>query len=543
VVNTRGFNPVTGEWNDSLTGDYMWANTNIGETLSDVLTPYSWSVISTSFEQLNVLPGHPIVGNIGGRAYNNTSVLITAMQAIGRKVDDLNTEMGGLRREYVKDMPDLMLPLPKTSKLSLVRRGFQILRNQQKGFRGIPDFLAGNLSWCERMRHKIPGISKKQDLAEFCLEELIPYTLPTFWMVMASAWEYGERVGKLRRTLIEMVNPKDADALLSNVSQEADLLASLGPLVGLGKVSRGEMTRKAYDDLWGHRGPHESEVSTPRPGEDPDWIDQQLAILAESPVDVEELLTRQKEEFDLAWQRFQDSHRRKSKKMGIQLARARRAARTREAVRSELVRIIWVSREFALRAGELTNLGEAIFFLTTDEVIDLLHGKDVGVEYLPARQATHERYKSLPPYPVIIRGQFDPFQWATDPSRRSDFYDAYGTLYKLAAEKMHENLILGVPGSAGRVEGTVCRIDDPAEWEQLRQNEILVTVQTNVGWSPIFPLASAIVTDVGAPLSHAVIVSRELGIPAVVNCGDATMRLKTGDRVRVDGSKGTVEIL
>jgi phosphoenolpyruvate-protein kinase (PTS system EI component) len=47
----------------------------------------------------------------------------------------------------------------------------------------------------------------------------------------------------------------------------------------------------------------------------------------------------------------------------------------------------------------------------------------------------------------------------------------------------------------------------------------------------------------GAPLSHAAIVARELGIPAVVGCGDATMRLKTGDRVRVDGGQGTVEIL
>jgi pyruvate,water dikinase len=51
------------------------------------------------------------------------------------------------------------------------------------------------------------------------------------------------------------------------------------------------------------------------------------------------------------------------------------------------------------------------------------------------------------------------------------------------------------------------------------------------------------VTDVGAPLSHAAIVTRELGIPSVVGCGSATMRLPTGDRVRVDGSHGTVEVL
>jgi len=77
----------------------------------------------------------------------------------------------------------------------------------------------------------------------------------------------------------------------------------------------------------------------------------------------------------------------------------------------------------------------------------------------------------------------------------------------------------------------------------LQPGEILVTVTTNVGWTPIFPRAIAIITDVGAPLSHAAIVARELGIPAVVGCGNATMRLKTGDRVRVDGGRGAVEIL
>ena len=70
-----------------------------------------------------------------------------------------------------------------------------------------------------------------------------------------------------------------------------------------------------------------------------------------------------------------------------------------------------------------------------------------------------------------------------------------------------------------------------------------MTTTTNVGWTPLFPRAAAIVTDVGAPLSHAAIVARELGIPAVVGCGNATMRLRTGDRVCVNGGQGIVEVL
>ena len=56
MLNKNGFNPESGEWNDSLTGEFLWNNTNIGETLSDVLTPFTWSMIGTSFEQMNVMP-------------------------------------------------------------------------------------------------------------------------------------------------------------------------------------------------------------------------------------------------------------------------------------------------------------------------------------------------------------------------------------------------------------------------------------------------------------------------------------------------------
>ena len=86
-------------------------------------------------------------------------------------------------------------------------------------------------------------------------------------------------------------------------------------------------------------------------------------------------------------------------------------------------------------------------------------------------------------------------------------------------------------------------LKSPEEGHSFRQGEVLVAVQTDIAWTLIFPRAAAVVTDVGAPLSHAAIVARELGIPAVVGCGDATARLKTGDRVRVDGGAGTVTLM
>jgi len=72
--------------------------------------------------------------------------------------------------------------------------------------------------------------------------------------------------------------------------------------------------------------------------------------------------------------------------------------------------------------------------------------------------------------------------------------------------------ISGFAGAAGAVEGIVRRIDRVEDGNQIQPGEILVTVTTNVGWTPLFPRLAAIVTDVGAPLSHAAIVAREMGI-------------------------------
>ena len=93
------------------------------------------------------------------------------------------------------------------------------------------------------------------------------------------------------------------------------------------------------------------------------------------------------------------------------------------------------------------------------------------------------------------------------------------------------------------VEGTVRVLRNPSEAADLQPGEFLVTTATNIGWTMVFAKAAAIITDIGAPLSHAAIVAREFGIPAVVGCGNATELLSTGDRVRVDGSTGVVEVI
>jgi phosphohistidine swiveling domain-containing protein len=544
VTTLIGYNPATGEWNDSLTGEYLWSNVNFGEAVPDVLTPLSWTVLQLIFGGWRILPPHYTAGNIAGRPYLNISIFATVFRAMGKTSQDLLEALEGtLFTPLPKAMEIPVIPLSRWSLLRIFPKLLRVRLKERRALKDVPEYLAANPAWCTRMRQQILQAGTRDELVSLWHEEIEPHVTQSVWAVMASVSRYAGHTTRLRRELREMVEPDDADALISNLSDDSGPLASLGPLMGLSKVARGEMEREAYLEQYGHRGPHEFELSVPRPTEDPSWLDQQVAQFRDSRLDVRTLLAKQRAEFDRAWKSLRARYPRKAKSMRRRIDEVAPRARMREAVRSEYTRDRWVVRAFAVRAGELTRLGEDIFFLTIDEVLDVLSGKEAETGYIPARRGTYERYRALPRYPSVILGRFDPFQWAAQPGRRSDIFDAHASLP--AADRGDDILrtIVGAAGAAGQVEGIVRRLDRPEDGDELREGEVLVTAQTDIAWTLLFPRASAIVTDVGAPLSHAAIVARELGIPAVVGCADATMRLGTGDRVRVDGGRGVVEIV
>jgi pyruvate,water dikinase len=101
----------------------------------------------------------------------------------------------------------------------------------------------------------------------------------------------------------------------------------------------------------------------------------------------------------------------------------------------------------------------------------------------------------------------------------------------------------GFAGSPGIAEGPARVILEIERLGELEPGEILVAPVTSPSWTPVFGKIAAAVSDIGGIMSHAAIVSREYRLPAVVGTGNATSRIKTGDRLRVDGDRGTVTIL
>ncbi len=111
-----------------------------------------------------------------------------------------------------------------------------------------------------------------------------------------------------------------------------------------------------------------------------------------------------------------------------------------------------------------------------------------------------------------------------------------------AAAEESDGALTGVPVSAGVYEGEARVLDSPEQGAELRKGEILVTRATSPAWTPLFVSLGAIVMETGGPISHGSVVAREYGIPAVI-VPEVTNRIRTGDRIRVDGDAGAIERL
>ena len=116
------------------------------------------------------------------------------------------------------------------------------------------------------------------------------------------------------------------------------------------------------------------------------------------------------------------------------------------------------------------------------------------------------------------------------------------TIYS-ALDDERDGGLRGVPVSPGSCEGTIKVLKHPQEADRLEQGDILVTASTNPAWTPLFLIIGGLIMETGGPISHGSVVAREYGIPAVVGVKDATGRFADGQRVRINGESGRIEIL
>jgi phosphohistidine swiveling domain-containing protein len=170
------------------------------------------------------------------------------------------------------------------------------------------------------------------------------------------------------------------------------------------------------------------------------------------------------------------------------------------------------------------DTAEDIWFLDLVEAVHVMeHPNEELRARIASRKADLDHYRSLTPPRVMTSDGEIP----TVSHRRDD---------------LPAGALAGIPVSAGVVEGVAKVVLDPA-CEQLLPGEILVAPFTDPGWTPLFVNAAGLVVEVGGLMTHGSVVAREYGIPAVVGVLEATTLIQTGQRLRVSGDRGFVEIL
>ena len=206
---------------------------------------------------------------------------------------------------------------------------------------------------------------------------------------------------------------------------------------------------------------------------------------------------------------------------------ARRAVCEREYSKSRIIRVIDKFKEqYRLLAERLVADGllpdeDAIYFLTHDEIGRLIDGERSLSHLAASRRAIFPEAEELS-YPDVSIGKPSPI---------------------LPSAEASGEALSGVPVSRGLVRGRARIVRTVEDAEALTEGEIMVASFTDIGWSPYYSIISALVTEVGSPLSHGAVVAHEYCLPTVVNVKNATKLLKPGDPILVDATHGTVSLL
>jgi rifampicin phosphotransferase len=335
---------------------------------------------------------------------------------------------------------------------------------------------------------------------------------------------------------LDSAAPGVALARLAEIARnEPDVLERLlqGIVRGPMDLPEGSARRalERFLDMYGDRAVREAELSTPRWREDPSPVISMLvSSLRASEGEASRALARARAHSDREMAQLET-------RLGpVQMYavrtlvnRTQQFTRLRERMRTWVTRVLGMLRFIALdidrrlRRIDPSLQEGAVFFCSFDELVQALRSghADVG-HVVRLRRAEHLRDAARPDPPSTFIGRPPPVQ--IPPSAGKN--------------------LQGLPASSGVVEGPA-RVLSPGSLnlDAVNPGEVLVARTTDIGLSPLFLVAAAVVTEMGGPLSHAAVVAREYGVPAVVNVAGATVAIRTGDLVRVDGDRGTVEIL
>ena len=510
-----------------------WSRSNLAEATPDVLSPMCWSFWGPTMEaggrlayfDFGVLSKDEVAVPVGadnlmtahfrGRPALNLDLLRSWFDAFpGMTADDFERDICGDVRE---DLP----PEPKTGRTG------RILRK-------VPVALATTHRRLHRLSHEQTGWWTTQVLDGAGAGDPLG-------LLQDSARRFRDafRVHVGARFLLMAVQAQLTS--LAEAAGRPDLVVQV--LAGVGGVAETSVA----DDLWqvgrgllpveefvrrhGFHGTNEGNLDATVWREDPSELQGLAAALAARP---------------------DDERPRAREAAGI--ARRRSAVRELAAAlplwRRPMARLL---SRMAVRCVQDNEVGKASYLRAIDggRCASLLLGRQLVADGV-LEQAEDARYLTLGelagPVTSEHRALVAHRRACRERHRAVDLPTTFtGTPEPIAATVGEAasagDVVEGVAGAPGVVEGTARLVSDPTSSAPLEPGEILVCRTTDPSWAPMFSLADALVIDIGASASHGAIVARELGVPCVIGTVDGTRRINDGDWLRVDGTSGRVEVL
>lgn len=540
------------------------------QMMTDAMKPLGISFFQSHFEEV------PLI-NIGGRLYFDIAPDLSS--AVGRKVmlallskiDPLllNAVKKLIKREdFLKSLARKGKGLTSLSKgyfsLGLLVQIIKILRNNDPSI--VQTLMSRNEANIRELQQRIANLSGDK-LFALTKEELkklkkAMYDPQSMGAIYAGTLAYGWINKKMEKWLGEK-NAADSlsKSAANNVTSEMGLeLLDVADVVrqsqevmeyfkhardqtffeDLSKLKGGNAVSKSIQGFlkkYGMRCPGEIDITRPRFSEQPTaLIPTILSNIKNFKPGAHGARTKQgqlevkQKEHDLLSRLEQlPGGKQKARKARKKISILRNFIGYREYPKYIMIGYYWVIKQALLRESEnLVQKGvvcnkEDIYYLSFEEFREAVRTNRVDYNIIAKRKEEYETYTKLTP-PRIITSEGEVF---------SGGYDT-GNIPKGA--------LAGIPASSGTIEGrarVVLRIEDAT----LEEGDILVTTFTDPSWTPVFVSINGLVTEVGGMMTHGSVIAREYGLPAVVGVENATKLIKDGQRIRINGSDGYVEIL
>ncbi len=545
--------PVTAGQAPRARDDVLWTRRFLGERFPEPVTPLAWSLIRPLLEhfiaypevQARYLAGGPALRLVGGYAYLNASVFPhLAFKLPGRPPPRFMLEL--LPADEADAFRRRFAVLPDTSVYgAILRTTFRERRWRRFAWNPFtnPDawtrFEVELLEALPLLSRTPGGSSDAVRLVEDQQELLRRYVgIHVCSLLFANLWD------QVLEGLLALWLPEEAVALREalattppgnrtlEVNRALVALARTASDQDLSRLEAGEAPEEPFGtalarflEAYGHRSHASWDVFAPRWRQEPARLVPLLRARAEGE-DLDARARQQDRAFRAARARVagavQDPGRRRALLGAVDLLR--RYLLLRENQRFRFEQLQWVHQRTLLWLGaHLTDRGvlsapESVRFLTWDEVLGLLDGA-VDADRVPG-WVTRRRTS----WEAAFRDHPRPFLRGDEAHPVAD-----GT-----------TRLQGLGISPGRATGPVRRVRSLADADALQPGEILVAPAVDPGWTPLFLTAAGVVLELGGRLSHGAVVAREYGVPGVCNVDGALQRLRDGQSITVDGTRGVV---